>query len=139
MEQHMKKPFSQIKNEHLRHALIFLLISLFLVVFASVYEMFSFGVYSVFMIFAFTVPLCLGTMISLVLFAVRAHATSPAAAAVYNSGIATLTVGSILKGVLDISGYTNHLMPVYAVSGAVLILTGAVLYFAKTGHDASIS
>ncbi len=135
----MKKPFSQIKNEHLRHALIFLLISLFLVVFASVYEMFSFGVYSVFMICAFTVPLCLGSVVSLILFAVRAQAPSPAAAAVYNSGIATLTVGSILKGVLDISGYTNHLMPVYAVSGALLILAGSVLYFINPDHSTSIS
>ena len=139
MEQHMKKPFSQIKNEHLKHAAIFLLIALFLVVFAFVYELFSFGVYSVFMIYAFTVPLCLGSAVSLVLWAVKAHVPSPAAAAVYGSGIAALTVGSLLKGVLDISGYTNRLMPVYAVLGAVLILTGAVLYFVKAGHSASIS
>ena len=42
--------------------------------------------------------------------------------------MATLTVGSVYKGVLDIYGTTNVLILVYLVAGSVFILTGLMFY-----------
>ena len=41
--------------------------------------------------------------------------------------LATLTAGSILKGVLDIYGTTNRLMIAYPAAGIALIAVAAVL------------
>lgn len=46
----------------------------------------------------------------------------------YNSGIAALTVGNLVKGALDIYGTTNHLTIIYLITGLVLILAGAIQY-----------
>ena len=48
----------------------------------------------------------------------------------YNSGIASLTVGCIIKGMLDIYGTTNGLMNVYFAVGAVFTVCGIALYAA---------
>lgn len=46
----------------------------------------------------------------------------------YNSGIAALTVGSLVKGALDIYGTTNHLTIIYLIVGLVLIMVGVIQY-----------
>lgn len=46
----------------IRTALIYLIISMFLAAAGAVYEHFSFGVYSYYMIYAFAVPLVGGTL-----------------------------------------------------------------------------
>ena len=39
-----------------------------------------------------------------------------------------LTVGSLVKGALDIYGTTNHLTIIYLIVGLVLILAGTIQY-----------
>ena len=46
----------------------------------------------------------------------------------YNCGIATLTVGSIFQGVLEIYGTTNSLVNVYLVLGNMLIISAVAIY-----------
>ena len=40
----------------------------------------------------------------------------------WNSAIATFTVGSVFRGVLDLYGSTNKLSVVYPIAGAVLVV-----------------
>ena len=94
---------------------------------AAVYGLFSHGVYSYFMIYAFMIPLLGGALPHLIAamkgMDIDAKDTQLAV-------IVTLTAGSILKGVLDIYGTTNRLLIVYPAA-AVLILAAALAAVVK--------
>lgn len=110
-------------------AFIYLLISLFLVLFGAVYEWFSHGVYSYHMLYAFVFPLAGGTLPFSILSLTGAkpypgkHPRN-----LYHSGIATMTVGSVVRGVLDIYGTTNALSGFYWPIGFCLAAAGIVIY-----------
>ena len=54
----------------------------------------------------------------------------------YNTGIAALTIGSIVRGILDIYGTDNILVNVYRYAGAILVCLGVVFYAAdRKGQD----
>ena len=112
----------------LRHALIFLYISLFLAFFGAVYERFSHSVYSYYMIYAFAIPLALGTLPLLLIGLGRGRMPSRLTVNLWYAGIAAMTVGSIFKGVLDIFGTTKKLLIVYPIVGGVLLAGGLASY-----------
>ena len=73
-----------------------------------VYEGFSHGVYSFYMIYAFLFLLGGGALPFLVVgLQKNSRSINPSAKALYHCGLATLTIGSILQGVLEIYGTTN--------------------------------
>ena len=100
-----------------------MLIALFLGVFALVYEQFSHGVWSAYLVFAWMIPLGLGLLPRLLL-----PAASAPAATLWHCGLAALTVGSVLQGALEIYGTTHALMAVYPLVGAALCCCGGVGY-----------
>ena len=96
----------------------------------AVYEIFSHGVYSYYMIYAFMVPLAGGAIPCLLAAAGgkkrRAGGQgSSLSAKLQLAAVATLTAGSLMKGVLEIYGTTNRLTVIYAAAG--LALTAAAL------------
>ena len=113
-------------------SLIYLLIAIFCALFGIIYEQFSHGVYSGYMIYAFAFPLIGGTLpfAALSLFA---HGLLPGRLSrfLYNAGIAALTVGSIMKGVLEIYGTTNDLLIIYRFAGFGFVGTGLMIYAAE--------
>lgn len=117
------------KNNMLKTAFIYLLISLFCILFGAVYEIFSHEVYSYFMIYAFAFPLVGGTL-PFFLFGFFCIKNLPTALPrnLYHSGIATLTVGSIVRGILEIYGTTNQLSDYYWIVGITLIFAGILFY-----------
>ena len=112
------------QNPALKTAFVYLLVSLFCVFFGAVYEVFSHEVYSYYMIYAFVFPLAGGTLpfLALALFGPR----KPVAGSLYHAGIAALTISSILRGVLDIYGTSNHLIKGFWILGIVLTVIGAI-------------
>ena len=106
-------------------ALTYLLISLFCALFGAIYELFSHGVYSFYMIYAFAFPLAGGTAPFLIMASVKVK-RYPARVSrnLYHSGIATFTAGSLVNGVLEIYGTTNALSVCYPIAGTALILGG---------------
>ena len=93
-----------------------------------IYEYFSHDVWSVYMLFAFAVPLFAGAIPAFLAWLFRLPGPAPAAEAVYACGIITLTAGCFLKGSLEIYGTTNSMLICYFIAGAALITAGAVLY-----------
>lgn len=89
-------------------------------VFAIVYEQFSHGVVSNFMLFAFLFPL-LGGGAALLLSALTRRKSDRTS---YNCGLMTLTVGSITQGILEIYGTTNRLCVLYWIAGVGLTVVG---------------
>ena len=117
--------FTSDKKLLVQTAWIYACAAAFCAFFGAVYEVFSHQVYSYFMIYAFALPLCLGTLPAL-LFALKDWQAPPRLARqLYHSGVAALTAGCIFEGVLRIYGTTNRLIWVYPVAGTILLLGGA--------------
>lgn len=97
----------------------------FLALFGAVYELFSHEVYSYFMIYAFAVPLIFGVL-PYTLLLISRKVPGRAALNLWNSGIATLSVGCVFRGVLEIYGTTNSFSVIYPVSGLLLLTAGLI-------------
>lgn len=103
--------------------LIWLGIALFCIIFAFVYEMFSFGVYSINMILMFLYPLLLGALPCLLLH--------KAAGRFWNDGILLLTGGSLLAGVLEIYGTSSSLTDMIRWLGIVFMVLDLIIIVMK--------
>lgn len=96
--------------------------------FGAVYESFSHGVYSYYMLYAFMIPLLGGTLpFSCVLY-FRNKIPRPMARRFHHFGISALTVGCIFCGVLEIYGTTNCLVIVYFTVGGMFLFLGNLMY-----------
>ncbi|HOG22524.1 MAG TPA: hypothetical protein PK721_08255 [Flexilinea sp.] len=113
-------------------SLIYLLIAIFCALFGIIYEQFSHGVYSGYMIFAFAFPLVGGTF-PFAILSLFVHGLLPGRLSrfLYNAGIAALTVGSMMKGILEIYGTTNDLLKIYQFAGFGFVGTGLMIYAAE--------
>ena len=120
------------RKSEFKTAFVYLLIALFCVLFGAVYEKFSHDVYSFSMIYAFVFPLVGGTLpFLLIAFSnVREHPRARARMT-YHTGIALLTIGSILRGIMEIYGTANHLIKFYFIVGIPLLVIGALLIIAR--------
>ena len=108
--------------------------SVLLALFGAVYEVFSHGVYSYYMIYAFAIPLVMGVLPYAILL-LKDKNPDNRFLKLWNTAIATLSVGSIFAGVLAIYGTTNSLIIVYPVVGAILVfLSFASLFIKKHPH-----
>lgn len=117
----------QGRQTALRLAARYLAVSLFCAFFGAVYEAFSHGVYSYFMLYAFAFPLVGGTAVFLALARGRGRMPSAPVRQLYHGGVASLTLGSLMRGVLEIYGTTNALVSAYWYAGGALCLTAVLL------------
>lgn len=132
-EKEEKKTPMQLRLENHKRAAhnvhIHMAATVFTAIFGAIYEYFSFGVYSFYMIYAFLIPLLFGVLPWLYM---AEHSSSrkgyPPRLSVNlsNAGIATLTVGAIFRGILEIYGTTSVYSRYYMVMGAFLLLAGAM-------------
>lgn len=131
-EREMKMAYS-CKKVFRRHCLIYVCVTAFVWIFSRVYEYFGHGVISKAMMTAFWYP-CLMGMIPTLILALIKPLKNIAYAGILRvgvnllyCGIATLTVGSLLSGVVEIYGTTYHLLKYYYYAGAVLSALGVIL------------
>ena len=93
--------------------------------FGAVYEHFSFGVWSFWMVYAFA-PFLLGGLWLLVLSSRRAL-PGDLFLALLEPGLVMLTLGSVLAGVVEIYGTENRLLPVLPIVGGVLVMAAGIV------------
>ena len=112
-----------------RIGFVYLCLSVVCLVLGAVYEHFSHGVYSGWMVYAFAFPLVGGALpfYAMAGFALR-RAPGSVPRGLYHAGIATLTVGSFFQGALDIYGTTQALTVIYWIVGGMLAAMGVALY-----------
>lgn len=110
-----------------RTAFVYLLATCFTALFGGVYEIFSHGVWSAYMVYAFSFPLALGAL-PFSWLAMRKKAL-PCSwfCRLHHAGVATLTVGSVMEGALAIYGTTNHMTIWYWIIGSGLVLAAQVI------------
>ena len=119
-----------------KHWKIFLGVSLFTGMFAAIYEHFSHQVYSWPMMLAFLVPLLLGVTPTAILSTRKMLRRKPyegklrAGVNLYYAGVATLTVGMVATGVVEIYGTTNRLLATYWYVAGVLLVAGIAVTIA---------
>ena len=104
------------------------------VFFSAVYECFSHQVYSRAMILAFLYPL-LGGLLPATLLMMKAELQPGAwARSLWGAGIASLTLGSLFRGALEIYGTTSRLSTVYPVLGWALLALGLISWTVDLGR-----
>lgn len=86
-----------------------------------VYEQFSHGVYSGFMVYAFLPPLVLGTCPLLILALCGKSLPGRWCVRLYHWGIIALTVGCLFQGALEIYGTTSRLVMGYWIAGGACL------------------
>ncbi len=120
-----------IRNRRLlKTALSHLGISAFCILIDRVYTLFGHGVSSASMSLMFLYPLVGGTAVFMLLWLYRAAPERMpryrASYNLYNSGIATLTVGSMLNGVFEIAGTNSPYITVFWAAGWLLAGIGSI-------------
>ncbi len=118
----------QTRKNCAKTAFIYLIVSIVCAVFGAIYEWFSHGVYSYFMLYAFLLPMIGGVLPFFILSCSQMRLPDTTACDWYHAGIAALTIGSLFTGVLEIYGTTNRLTSIYWIVGAMLIALGAGRY-----------
>lgn len=117
-----------IHKKYFGKSVIYLFISLFCILFGAIYELYSHEVYSYYMIYAFIFPLVCGTLLFSILSLIKIRVYPGVLARnLYHSGVAALTVGSIMQGILDIYGTTNMLTVWYWRAGLLFIIFSIIL------------
>ena len=125
------KRFKPDCEKGLKTGMRYLIASVIIEAAAAVYGLFSHGVYSYFMTYAFMIPLLLGAMPNLT--AAMKNATGKTGDDMQFALIATLTIGSLLKGALDIYGTTSRLLIVYPVISILIIAAALMLTLFRPG------
>lgn len=105
-----------------KEPLVWLGITVFTIIFALVYEHFSFGVWSNAMVFMFVFPLILGFIPSLILTIAR-WGYLPR---LWNDGVLVITAGSLLTGIIEIYGSDSYYTPWFFYIGTALLILGVL-------------
>lgn len=113
-----------IKKKYQKIVTLYLLIALLCFFFAFIYELFSHQVYSNFLILAGLFPLIGGALVNALLYLyIPTLLISRLTNNLYNTSLATFTIGSIITGILEIYGTTSDLVIVYLVCGGLMMVT----------------
>lgn len=119
---------STSENRNLRRVRnIYLISTAFLAVFATVYELFAHGVISFWMIGMPLFPLILGALPCHLLD--KKGGASDWALQLWNCGVITLTVGSLLNGIFEIFGTYFEFFPYFLICGIALLVLGVAVWF----------
>ena len=106
----------------------YLIVTLVCAIFGAVYEFFSHGVYSYYMLYAFMIPFLEGTVYFYGILYFRSKIPGCIARRFQHFGILTLTVGCVVCGILEIYGTTNHLVKIYFIVGEMFLAIGNFMY-----------
>jgi len=117
------------KRKILKIIVTYLLLTLVCLLFSIIYEHFSHGVYSDYMVYMFAIPLFGGVLPFGVIGVVKfLPLPKRLVTNLYNSGIATLTIGSCLSGALAIYGTTSDLILIYWFVGISFLILAMMIY-----------
>jgi len=109
---------------------VYMAVAAFCILFNYIYSLYAHGVSSNFMTFMFLFPLLGGGLVftGFYLLQNRVRAPSRLSFNLYNSGIAWLTVGSCVGGVIEIAGYESDHIRVFFVIGLFFVFSGVLTY-----------
>ena len=113
---------------------VYLGISILCLIIFLIYDQFSHGVRSPYMTYLFLWPLVLGfvpyTIAAFIKSKTAAYGNSITRIAfnIYNSGVAAITVSSLLKGIFDIAGNSSIYQSYLMTGGIIILIVGIIIY-----------
>lgn len=113
--------------------IIYFFTTIFTIVFDRIYSLFSHGVSSLSMNLMFLYPFVGGVVVYYILgylFKSKKY-DMIILFNIYNSGIAILTVGSLLKGIMDIAGTSSLYIKYYLIIGILFIIISFIGFIKK--------
>jgi len=123
---------SKINNSVPKTILVYILITAFCVVFNKIYFLFGHGVTSASMSLMFLYPLALGALVFAILWISKINTKNTAKYRlyynIYNSGIAALISGSMIKGIFEIAGTSSHYTALFFILGWLFIAFSLVVF-----------
>ena len=93
-----------------------------------VYSLFAHGLSSPFMTYLWAIPLSLGAGVCLLTGRLWRSFPGGPGFWLYNAGVATLTVGSLITGILEMADASTPLLWAYPIAGGVLLTAGILWY-----------
>lgn len=108
--------------------LVWLCITGFCGVFSAVYEYFSHGVVSPFMVWLFAFPLIGGVLPTAIFTFSRLAVPHKQVRDAWRAGIATLSVGSCMTGIFEIYGSASPLVALYWFVGLLWIVGSGIVF-----------
>lgn len=112
-----------------RSAAVWLGVALFCLIFNLIYARYSHGVSSAYMSYMYLYPLLGGALVyGLTGMLPRVRMPGKVAANAWNSGLAALTVGSLLRGIFEIAGTESAYQVWFVIGGMILLGIGVVAY-----------
>ncbi|HEL9628678.1 hypothetical protein [Streptococcus suis] len=112
----------------------YLAITAFLFIFSRIYESLSYGEVSVFMHYMFCVPLIGGAVLLGLLQLIPT--LSRLSYNLWNSGVATITAGYLLRGIINLSGRSTTLdQPYWYIGAAFLVLSLVGLFINPSANN----
>lgn len=126
-------------NKSLKRLLLYGVITLACGLFSFIYEQHSHQVYSNYMIYLFAVPLALGAFPQLIFVGLpKLDIGGSWQRIIHNFSIATLAIGVLLQGMLEIYGTTSTFVVLYFVVGLGLLMVSIALWLsALSNHKES--
>ncbi|MBI4857964.1 MAG: hypothetical protein HY818_14605 [Acetobacterium woodii] len=120
------------KNKIRKTIGVYAILSLVAIGINFIYGQFGHGVHSAAMTWMFLYPLLGGALFYFLLERLKSGMTRFAPFRFgynsYNSGIATLTVGSFLKGILEIAGTNSPYLVLFTIIGWLFIAVGVMVF-----------
>lgn len=104
--------------------MVYVYVTIFCIVFNYIYSIFGHGIKSNYMKYAFVIPLILGVLVFYICYKLNLY--NRISFNLYNAGIVTLIVGSILKGILYIAGTDETYYKAYFIIGIILIILAII-------------
>ena len=113
---------------HKKIALRYMGIIIFCGIFTMIYYQFSHNVYSVYLTYLFAIPLVLGVLPSVLLLGEKETGKwGIVAINAYHSGVATLAVSSMLRGIFEIAGTGSPWQEYLFYAAIVMLVMGVIL------------
>lgn len=110
---------------------VYTLITLLTFIVSKIYGVFGHGVTSPSMTWMFLWPLLGGSLVYYIIEKSRPSLVSTSYFRVfsnlYNAGIATLTAGSFLQGIIEIAGASSDYIPYFFLMGGTFIVAGCLV------------
>ncbi len=116
----------------------YIFVTLFCIIFSSIYAQFSHGVSSPHMTYLFLYPLSLGVLAGLLLAYISPiKIDSFPATHFYHTGVAALTLSSMLRGIFEIAGTSSNLETFLMIVSLLMIAIGVFYFSASTINQIS--
>ncbi len=120
---------NEMVKKNKKIVLLFTVVTIFIAVFSTIYEFFSFGVYSPYMVFAFLIPLIFGIVPFGSCIALKRKLPARSSVEMYSGAVMLLTAGCIVRGVLDVYGTTNRKLILYPIIFVVMVIVSFYLKY----------